>query len=188
MKKLIFVILFLLFLCFPVNIKAAINNSSMYNDINVYYFYEEDCKTGEKSKKWIDEVARDDSRMIIEYIDVTEDKKLLNEIKKALKIKTSSLPLTVIGSNYFVNINDKTKSNLLTAIESYEAEDKYCDVITKIRSNDDLKDCIKQNKGIYKEPNIFMNVIIITIISLAIIGLVVFIIIKKTDLLSRLQN
>ena len=186
MKKLLFMFFLLMFLCFPIKSNAVVTNSSYSVKVNV--FLKNDCKDCEKEKDWLEEY-RKESFMDIEYINIDDNNELYNKIKKALSIKSNKTPLVIIGSNYFIGFDKNTKEELTNAIKSYEEIDSYCDTVSKVRKNEDIKDCINQNEGIYnqqKKTSIFIKVII------AIVGICLIIgaglIIKKKKLLSRLHR
>ncbi len=168
MKKLLFMFFLLMFLCFPIESNAVATNSSY--SIKVNFFFKNDCKDCEKEKEWLEEYKKE-SFIDIEYINIDDNNELYDKIKKSLTIKNNKTPLVIIGSNYFVGFDKNTKEELTNAIKSYEEVDSYCDTVSKIRKNEDIKDCINQNKGIYnqqKETSVFIKVII-TIISIGLI-------------------
>ena len=169
MKKVVY-ILFVLALLVPINVTAAVANSSGYTSLKIYLFSNNNCKECEEEKECIEDY-KEDKFINVEYINIKDNEKLYNEIKESLKIKKDNVPLVIIGSNYFLGFNDRIKGNLIEAIKAYEENKDYCDVVTKIKNKEDIKECLKVNKNIYKD-NIFISVIImiIAIIVLVIVG------------------
>ena len=167
-----------LILMIPFTVKAIATNSS-YTDINVYFFYEENCEECDKAKEWLETEFKENYRVRIEYLKIEENKELNEKLKESLKIKKNKYPLMIIGSNTFIGFNEKTKSNLKEAIKSYEEVNDSCDVVSKIRNDEDIKECLNQNKDIYKEPFEFpiYGVILIVFFICLIIG--VFFMMKK---------
>ncbi len=168
MNKLLSIIIIFIILIIPINVNAVVSNS-FYN-IKINVFYKDNCKECEEEKEWIEDY-KEDKFINVEYINIKDNEKLYNEIKESLKIKKDNVPLVIIGSNYFLGFNDRIKGNLIEAIKAYEESKDYCDVVTKIKNKEDIKECLKVNKNIYKD-NIFISVIImiIAIIVLVIVG------------------
>ncbi len=171
MKKVLFMFFLLMFLCIPISIKAIATNSSYSVKINV--FYKDNCKDCDKQKKWLEEYKKNNF-INVEYIDIEDNKELYNKVKSALKVNKKDLPLVVVGSNYFIGFNDKIKSNLTDAIDSYLKNENYCELVTKLRNNDGVKDCLKNNQDIYKQSNsfpIFLKIVIVIIGIVLVIGI-----------------
>ena len=163
----------------PFTAKALATNSS-YDSTQLYFFYQEECKDCDKTKKWVEEELKGKNNIRIEYIKIEENKELNKKVKNTLKLKKDNEPLVVIGTNYFVGFN-KIKNNLTKAIKSYEDKDDYCDIISKIRNNEDIKKCLNQNKNIYNQS---MPIKIVTMIC-ALSAIIVLIIIKKKKPISK---
>ncbi len=176
MKKLLFVFFLLMLLCFPAKSNAVVTNSSYSVKVNV--FLKDDCEDCEKAKEWLEEY-RKEKFIDVEYININDNNELYDKIKKELKIKNNKMPLTIIGSNYFIGFNNKMKESLNKAITAYDEVDNYCDIVSKTRQNEDVKECIKQNKDIYKANNFPTTIIVIVslVILCSIIG--INLIIKK---------
>ena len=160
MKKLLFMFFLLMFLCFPIKSNAVVTNSSYSVKVNV--FLKNDCKDCEKEKDWLEEYRRE-SFVDIEYINMDDNNELYDKIQKALSIKNNKTPLVIIGSNYFVGFDKNTKEELTNAIKSYEEIDNYCNTVSIVRKNEDIKDCINKNKGIYNQSTFYSKFIKIII-------------------------
>lgn len=180
MKKILFMIFLLVIICFPNIVKAIATNSS-YNNIKIYFFYQDNCKECDTGKQWLEEELKDNDRVRVEYIKIDDNKELTKKTKDVLKIERENIPLIIIGTNYFLGFNNKIKDNLTNAIKSYENVEIYCDVVSKIQNNEDTKDCIIQNKDIYVQSIGFSTIKKIILISVGICLVVsgVFIIKQK---------
>ena len=178
MKKVMNIIIFLILLSIPVATQAIATNASDINYTRIYYFYSDDCKECEIGKEWLENYEKDDYKISVEYIKNDNDLEL--KVKDTLNIKKDIKPLIIIGSNYFIGFNDKVKNNLTDAISSYEEEEEYCDIIPKLKNNEDVKECINQNKDIYNTSNSsILPKVIIILIGIILISGIVFIIKKK---------
>ena len=180
MKKLLFIFFLLMFLCFPLESNAIVTNSSYSIKVNI--FVKNACEDCEKEKEWLEEYKKE-SFIDIEYINIDDNKELYDKIKEVLTIKDNEIPLVVIGSNYFGGFNNKIQDELTKAIKSYEEVDSYCDAVLRIRNNENAKECLKINKGVYNQSkglSVSIKVIVVIISICLIIG--VGLIIKKKKL------
>lgn len=168
MKKQLIIFFLLILLCFPIVSKAVVTNSIEYDGTKIYVFYQESNENYEKEKQWLE----DNTNIRKEYINTNENNELYTKVKDVLKIKKDKLPLTIIGSTYFIGFDEKTKNQINEAITSYENADQYGDVVEKIRNNEDVKDIVKQNEGIYKQPGTSNNILIIVLIIVVVFILI----------------
>ena len=177
MKKVFFISIFLMLICFISVSNAIVTNSSEYSNVKVYVFYNEENEVYKQEKEWLSEKVN--ARK--EYINTNENEELFIKIKDALKIKNDKSPISIIGSTYFIGFDEKTQNNMKEAQEAYEKAEDYSDIVEKIRNNEDVKDIIKQNGEIYKQPstsNVFLNVIF-AIIALFIVIFILKIVLEK---------
>ncbi len=183
MKKLLGILFILVFISFPIKQKAIVTNSS-YN-MSVYVFYKDNCENCDKAKEWLENKLKDNYLVNAVYMNIDNNKELIGKIKNALNIKKDKYPLIVIGTNYFVGFKEKTSNEIYKAIEAYSKSADTCDIVTKLQSGKDIKDCISQNKNIYKNKSPFV-VVIVSIILLILIGIVIFF--SKKIISSRLRK
>ena len=175
MKKLAIVLLLTL-LSLPIMVNAVVWGSGSYDNINVYVFTNKDCKNCDKKMEYLEGLKKDNSRITISEINTDDNKELVDEVKKALNIKSKKLPLVVVGSNYFTGSDKELKSG----IDAYLDKDDNCDVVSTIKSNGDVSKCIKTNDGIYKQKsNISMISIIIVIVIAIVVAAAILVIVKK---------
>ena len=179
MKKLLYMFFLLVLLCLPTTSKALATNSS-YNNIVVYFIYEDNCNSCDKGKEFLEQHLKDNNRVRAEYIKVDNNKELNTKLREALNIKKEDTPLIIIGTNYFIGFNNKIKENLTEAIKSYENTADYCDVVSKVRNNEEIKDCINFNKDIYKEKTPTFLIIISIVGGICLITCTCLIIKRKS--------
>lgn len=128
--------------------------------VNVYLFHSDSCPHCKREIEYLKTL--DDVN--VKYYEVSSYSNLLSKVRKELNIKESSVPLTIIGSDYVIGYSDEIKNNIDSMIESY-SEKEHCDVVEDIIQNKDIKSCVDKNKGIYtksadKVLNIFGKKII----------------------------
>ncbi len=173
MKKLLFIFGFLICI-FPITTKAAVATSVDKRDLNIHLFTNNDCQNCEKIKKYVEEKHKENTRIILNEINVEKEKDIYTNTKKILNFKDNKYPVIIIGSNYFYKLDTK---KLDKVIESYLENDNYCDLVYRVKSNLNTDDCLELNKDIYKSDNNLIIIIIITVI-IIITGLIIFKLIK----------
>ena len=175
MKKILFISLLLLLFIFSNFSSAVVTNSSLYSNVRVYVFYNEENESYNEEKNYLDKNVNIGK----EYINTNESEELYSKVKDALKIKNNKFPITVIGSSYFTGYNEEIQYKINEAIDAYDKAENYSDIVDKIKDNEDVKDAIKQNNQIYKYKHTNITNIII-IVLLIICGIIVIsYIIKK---------
>ena len=179
MKKILFIsIIILILLSFSAVSNAVVTNSSEYSNVKIYVFYNEENEIYQQEKHYLD----GNVNLINEYINTNENEELFTKIKDTLKIKNGKLPITIVGSAYFIEFDEKIQSNIEEAIKAYEKAEEYGDIVAKIRNNEDVKDIVKQNEKIYKQPNTsnaFLNAIFVIIAILLVIFILKIVLKKK---------
>lgn len=172
MKKIIFIFSLFIALCFPIMTKAIATNS-LYKSIKVYFFYEDNCKECNEAEDWL----KENKNIGIEYKKVEENKDLIKKIKDLLNIKKDNKPLIIIGTKYYIGFNNKIKNNIKEVIETYETNNDYCDVVSKIENNLDTKECIKQDSNTNKSNKfpMFLKIILIFIRIILVVSIIFFI-------------
>ncbi len=178
MKKITLIIISFFIVMFPLTCNAVVLTSSS-RDLNVYLFSDIECKECQEIKEYFKEKNKENERIILTEINVREKKKIYSDVREILKFKKDKYPIIVIGSNYFFDFNTK---KLDKAIESYLKNDEYCDLVYRIESNLDTKDCLNINKEIYKESLSPIKIVIIVLCSLGI----VFCLIKMFSLYKKM--
>lgn len=152
MKKSIVLLIISLFLFIPIDINAGIssinpgNNST--NDLTIYLFYSKTCSHCKKEMEWLDKYKNEKSGIKLEYYEISDNDKLLTSVRKSLNIKNSYVPLTVIGSDYFIGYNDDIKKQMEEAVDAY-LKNEYCDIVDLVKKDKDTTGCRSENNGIY---------------------------------------
>ena len=179
MKK-ILITFILSFILFIPKTNAIVTSSSSLDDVKIYLFCDDSSKC-ENAKKWIKDLESEYVRVGYKYFNVKEDKSITNNVKKSLKIRKNSLPLIVIGTNYFLGFNDNIKDEIRNAISAYEKVDEFCDITYKLENKKSIKNCIEQNENIYsvKESKFNFNIVLFIVIPIVIIILIILLLKRK---------
>lgn len=138
MKKILFTIIIMLMfvpLCY-----------AKQNDITLYLFYSDSCPHCKNEKKFLSTL--DDIN--IEMYEVSEYYDLFSKVREKLNIKESSVPVTIVGSDYSIGYSEDIKKQINNMIDNYK-EKSYCDVVDLIIQDKDINKCLKINKGILEK-------------------------------------
>ena len=133
MKKLLYIIITLL-LFIPVSVFALSNNyvdivsnhtntTTEDNKVSLYLFYGRECPHCEEERNWLDKFKEDykDYLNIYEFEVWHDDNnaKIMEDLKKELKVNNGSVPFTIIGDNYFLGYSDATASRIESKVKEY---------------------------------------------------------------------
>ena len=134
MKKFLFIIICLLsFIPFVCAEKVTIN-----------LFYSSTCPHCKAEKLFLDTL--DDVE--VRRYEVSAYPSLTKEVMKNLNIKESSVPITIVGSDYIIGYSDEIQDDILDMIDSYSKKD-YCDAVEVTIDEGNIEKCLKKNVGIY---------------------------------------
>lgn len=137
-KKILFI--FFSFLIFIPFVSAS--------KVKVYLFHNNSCPHCKREIEYLNTLKNVD----VEMYEVSSYYKLYTKVSNDLNINTTSVPLTVIGTDYVIGYNDDVKNQINDMIDSYSKKD-YCDGVALVKENKDVSKCIESNKGIYSESN-----------------------------------
>lgn len=115
------------------------------SEVNVYLFHSNSCPHCKSEIEFLNTL--DDVN--IKKYEVSTYSKLDLKVRDKLEIKETSVPLTIIGSDYVIGFNEDIKEQIINMIDSYSKQD-YCDVVDLIIKNKDINDCLKENEDIYE--------------------------------------
>ena len=153
MKK--YLIVFLLLLLTPIVTFANEN-------VNVYIFHQYTCPHCKSALKYFDEI-KDDTINVYDY-EILKDENainrlLYNKVCELLDIKIKSVPLIIIGNDYFIGFSDSRKNNIQNLINFYKEND-YKDVVGQTLGvvDEDNNPIIKYDDKDYSVDTIFGNI------------------------------
>lgn len=151
MKKILFYITVLLFIFLPTSAFAyATSSDTVLEDrLTIYLFHSEECPHCRSEKKWLESYKLKNSKIAVKYYEKEQEKELLSKVRKSLGIKNSYVPLTVIGSDYFIGYNADTQKQMEEAISAYLDQEEYCDIVSLVKEGKDTEGCRAKNNGIY---------------------------------------
>lgn len=139
MKKKLLLIVILLFLFIPM-ISAK--------EVTVYLFHSNTCPHCKSEREFLSTL----NNVKVKEYEVSTYSKLLYKVKNNLDIDSSSVPLTIIGSDYKIGFSEDIKKEILDMIDAYSNKD-YCDAVDLIIKNESIDKCLKTNDGIYNSSN-----------------------------------
>lgn len=150
MKKIVILIIISIFLLMPTSINANVTTLSDENEdkLTIYLFHSKTCSHCKKEIEWLDKYKDEKDGIKIEYYEVSENDKLLTSVRKSLNIRNSYVPLTVIGSDYFIGYSDDIKKQMEAAVDAYLGKE-YCDIVNLVKEDKNTTGCRSENNGIY---------------------------------------
>ena len=104
--------------------------------VTLYLFYGDGCPHCAEEKLYLNEIKDKYDNFEIVYYEVwknTDNQKFLEDVKEALEIERSGVPVTVIGDTYFVGWSEALESRVTRAIRHYK-QNEYVDVVEQIRN------------------------------------------------------
>lgn len=140
MKKYLFLIISLFIFIPSVSAKEAV----------VYFFHSDTCPHCAREKEYLKEIEDD---VTIKSYEVSRYSNLNKKVRTRLNITDSSVPLTIVGSDYIIGYSEDLKEEINNLINSYDDKD-YCDAVKLIIDNknqDKIEKCIEKNKNIKKD-------------------------------------
>ena len=151
MKKILLYAVAILILLFPNSIFAytTASNVDTKEKAIIYLFYSDECPHCHKEIEWLNAYSVEHPEVIVKYYEREEYAELVSKVRKSLSIKNSYVPLTIVGSDYFIRYNSDTKSQIEKAVEAYKEYDGYCDIVSLVIDEKDTEGCRTKNNGIY---------------------------------------
>jgi len=131
MKKLLFLLLILIY---PLTTMALSDSYSDHvseivainreeNKINLYLFYGLECPHCEQERRWLKQIGEDYKDYLnIYYFEVWHDEdnlNIMNSVKNYFELKRDSVPLTIIGNEYYFGFSDVNASKIENKIKEY---------------------------------------------------------------------
>lgn len=125
MKK-IFILIIMLLLVFPLNIKAD------NKEITIHLFYKKDCPHCHELIDYLNTYLEDKDYLKLykyELVDSKANQELFDQANKILDLKVNSVPFLVIGSESLVGYSKYSTKENINEIISYYQKNKYKDVL-----------------------------------------------------------
>ena len=123
--------------------------SAKAKDVTIHFFHSNTCPHCKSEKKFLESL----DNVNIKYYEVSEYYKLYELVNDKLNIKTTGVPVTIIGSNYTIGYSDDIKYQIEDMIDAYSNTD-YCDSVDLIKDGKDIDKCLNKNKNIYNKSDI----------------------------------
>jgi cytochrome c biogenesis protein CcdA/glutaredoxin len=150
MKKIInYVFIFICLLVFPIFVSAKEDE-----DVTLYLFHGDGCPHCAAEIKFLESIEdKYDYLKIVKYeVWYNDDNAtLLNNVKEALDVSTTGVPVTVIGDTVITGYTDSIGNKISRAIEYYHEND-YKDVVSEVINGTYVK---KDNTVSEEEENSF---------------------------------
>lgn len=177
MKKLksLLVILLIMMIAFPFNVKAAEKPEKGKEPVKVYFFHGSTCGYCQAAFEWFETIEKEygDYYDIVDYEvwGSTENQELMEEVASIMGDTASGVPYIIVGDYSYPNgfasdtiVDEKTKKTMgdeliEQILEVYESDNRY-DVMTKIKEKPDYSNVV----------GIVAGVIIVGLVAVAVIS------------------
>ncbi len=110
------------------------------NKVNLYLFYSSTCPHCHAEIEWLNTIKdRYPYLNIIEY-EASDHFQLYESVVEQMKINDYHVPLTIIGSDYYVGFNEYKQDDIIKLIEKY-SKYEHCDMVNTIEEEKDIMKC-----------------------------------------------
>ncbi len=123
------------------------NNKASTDKVTLTLFYLDTCPHCHDELKWLSEIKNQYKNLNIVKYEVSKNEELYDLVLEKMKIDSYYVPLNIIGNYYNIGFDDDLKKEYLDIIDKY-SKGKYCDVVSAIKNNKDVENCIKKNKSV----------------------------------------
>ena len=116
MKKTFFMSMLFLLILIPSNCYATIN------EVNIYFFYDNDCSICEQERIYLQALQKDrypNMRIYSYEINSDNNKELMAKAKKMYGITKSGVPFTIIGDKAIIGFTQGMKGEFQNAVYTY---------------------------------------------------------------------
>lgn len=120
----------------PATKKERVGN----NDVIVNLFYWNSCSHCHEEIEWLKYIDEKYENVSVNYYEITEYNDLDQKVRNALSIESTSVPLTIIGTDYYIGFGDSSKAKLMNSIEN-NASFESCNIVDKIANGEDFSSC-----------------------------------------------
>ena len=120
MKQIKKIIFFMVMFCFLIPFASA------EEKVDLYLFYGSGCPHCASEKEFLEQIEPNYEQLEVHLYEVwsnEENQELLGKVKEALNIDQSGVPVTVIGTDYFVGYNQDTATKIEEKIKNYQNEE-----------------------------------------------------------------
>ncbi len=113
-----FLVVFLCIFLLPINVRAKEN-------VEVHLFYSESCTFCKREITFLNELLEQYDNITINKYEVTTDynnEELFNKVRLIFDVVKPNVPLTVIGTNYYIGFNDDIGHKIENTINHYSTK------------------------------------------------------------------
>lgn len=110
------------------------------NKVNLYLFYSSTCPHCHAEIEWLNTIKNNYNYLnIIEY-EASANFAFYESVVEQMQINDYHVPLTIIGSDYYVGFNDSKKDDIIKLIKQY-SKIEHCDMVDTIKKDEDITKC-----------------------------------------------
>ena len=115
------------------------------NKVNLYLFYSSTCPHCHAEIEWLNTIKDDYSYLNIVEYEASDNFTFYESVVEQIQINDYHVPLTIIGSDYYVGFSESKKDDIINLIEQYSKKE-HCDMVDTINKDGSITKCNNINK------------------------------------------
>lgn len=115
------------------------------NKVNLYLFYSSTCPHCHAEIEWLNTIKDDYSYLNIVEYEASDNFTFYESVVEQMQINDYHVPLTIIGSDYYVGFSESKKDDIINLIEQYSKKE-HCDMFYTINKDGNITKCNNINK------------------------------------------
>lgn len=115
------------------------------NKVNLYLFYSSTCPHCHAEIEWLNTIKDDYSYLNIVEYEASDNFTFYESVVEQMQINDYHVPLTIIGSDYYVGFSESKKDDIINLIEQYSKKE-HCDMVYTINKDGNITKCNNINK------------------------------------------
>lgn len=116
------------------------------NEVNLYLFYSSTCPHCHAEIDWLDDIKDEYPYLNVIKYEASDNFEFYEATVEQMKINDYHVPLTIIGSDFYVGFSEYKKDDIIKLIEKY-SKYKHCDMVNIIKEGNDITKCNSINKN-----------------------------------------
>lgn len=114
------------------------------HNVTLYLFYSTTCPHCHAELEWLETIKKDYPYLnIVTYV-ASDNMDLYEKVVTEMNIDDYHVPLTIIGTDYYIGYSEYKNDDFIKLIEDYSKKE-HCDMVSNIIENKNLDICNKKN-------------------------------------------
>ena len=113
-------------------------------DLTINLIHWSECSHCKEEIEWLKQIDEKYTNIYVNYFEITEYDELDSKVREFFEIEGTSVPLTIIGNDYYLGYSKSSNAKFMQSIEKYTSF-KSCDVVDAIYFDKDYNACFDIN-------------------------------------------